>query len=131
MAVSQVEPSIYVGGQWRQASGDHIDVFDPRDGSVIASVPGADTDEVGAALLAAAPLNPVGGPLPRPNGDCSVTLRSRPPTITTAPEQVPPRTTTSSTPRRHLDAPHGPAGLAGRQSTSHFNTIRRTLVRTQ
>jgi lactaldehyde dehydrogenase/glycolaldehyde dehydrogenase len=45
--------SLYLGGGWRPSAGPPVDVFDPADGQVLASVPSATADEVHAALVAA------------------------------------------------------------------------------
>jgi lactaldehyde dehydrogenase / glycolaldehyde dehydrogenase len=48
-----VEDSLYISGAWRQATGKPIDVIDPADERVLASVPSAVGAEVHAALAAA------------------------------------------------------------------------------
>jgi lactaldehyde dehydrogenase/glycolaldehyde dehydrogenase len=45
--------SLYIGGSWREASGPAIDVYDPRDESVLAKIPSATAKEVDEALSAA------------------------------------------------------------------------------
>jgi lactaldehyde dehydrogenase/glycolaldehyde dehydrogenase len=45
--------SLYIGGGWRDGSGPGLDVFDPTDASVIATVPSATDRDVEAALTAA------------------------------------------------------------------------------
>ena len=45
--------SLYAEGVWAQAAGPKIDVFDPTDGSVIASIPSGDAGDVATALGAA------------------------------------------------------------------------------
>ncbi|HUO66373.1 MAG TPA: aldehyde dehydrogenase family protein, partial [Gammaproteobacteria bacterium] len=44
---------LYIEGAWRAASGPEIDVYDPRDESVLATVASATAQEVHAALAAA------------------------------------------------------------------------------
>jgi len=44
---------LYIAGSWRPASGPEIDVYDPRDESVLATVASATPQEVHAALSAA------------------------------------------------------------------------------
>jgi lactaldehyde dehydrogenase/glycolaldehyde dehydrogenase len=53
MTQPAVEDSLYTGGAWRRPTGDPIDVFDPADEHVLASVPSAVPDEVHGALAAA------------------------------------------------------------------------------
>lgn len=53
LAPPAVEDSLYIGGTWRQATGEPIDVIDPADERVLASVPSAGGAEVHAALAAA------------------------------------------------------------------------------
>jgi acyl-CoA reductase-like NAD-dependent aldehyde dehydrogenase len=38
MTIPRVDESLYINGAWRRASGEAIDLFDPTDGHVIASV---------------------------------------------------------------------------------------------
>jgi lactaldehyde dehydrogenase/glycolaldehyde dehydrogenase len=44
---------LYIAGDWRAASGPDIEVYDPRDESVLATVPSATPRDVNAALAAA------------------------------------------------------------------------------
>jgi len=53
MAPPSVGDSLYIGGTWRQATGDPLDVIDPADERVLASVSSAAATEVHAALAAA------------------------------------------------------------------------------
>jgi len=55
MNASQVPNQLYIGGQWRPASGGQlIDVVDPSTETVIATVPDATLDDAAAAVEAAA-----------------------------------------------------------------------------
>ncbi len=50
---SQVETPLYIDGRWRPATGPAIDVIDPTNERVLASIPSSTDDEVDAALEAA------------------------------------------------------------------------------
>jgi lactaldehyde dehydrogenase/glycolaldehyde dehydrogenase len=45
--------TLYIGGTWRRAAGEPVDLFDPADGHVLARVPSATAAEVHEALAAA------------------------------------------------------------------------------
>jgi lactaldehyde dehydrogenase / glycolaldehyde dehydrogenase len=47
------ETSLYINGSWRAATGPAIDVYDPRDESLLAKIPSATAAEVNEALAAA------------------------------------------------------------------------------
>ncbi len=49
----RLEETLYIGGTWRRSAGELIDVFDPADERVLASVPSATGAEVQEALSAA------------------------------------------------------------------------------
>jgi lactaldehyde dehydrogenase/glycolaldehyde dehydrogenase len=53
MSVTQAETPLYIAGSWRPASGPAIDVFDPRNETVLASPASATIAEVHEALVAA------------------------------------------------------------------------------
>jgi succinate-semialdehyde dehydrogenase/glutarate-semialdehyde dehydrogenase len=58
--------SIYAEGHWTEGSGEALDVFDPSDGSVIASIPSATASDVDAVLAAAKQAQPAWRRLPAP-----------------------------------------------------------------
>jgi lactaldehyde dehydrogenase / glycolaldehyde dehydrogenase len=58
--------SIYAAGRWTDGSGDALDVFDPTDGSVIASIASATASEVDRVLAAAKEAQPAWRRLPAP-----------------------------------------------------------------
>jgi lactaldehyde dehydrogenase/glycolaldehyde dehydrogenase len=60
------EASLYVAGEWSTSTGDPIDVFDPTNERVIASVPSAGEADVEAALAAAAGAQPAWAATPAP-----------------------------------------------------------------
>lgn len=53
-----VAEPLYIGGSWRRAAGAHLDVINPADERVLASVPSATAAEVHAALTAAKEAQP-------------------------------------------------------------------------
>jgi lactaldehyde dehydrogenase / glycolaldehyde dehydrogenase len=53
MATPVTEESLFIGGAWRRSAGEPIDVIDPADEHVLASVPSATQAEVEDALEAA------------------------------------------------------------------------------
>jgi malonate-semialdehyde dehydrogenase (acetylating) / methylmalonate-semialdehyde dehydrogenase len=54
MATAQIDALNCVGGEWRRSnSSESVDVFNPATGDVLASVPLATADDVGAAVAAA------------------------------------------------------------------------------
>jgi lactaldehyde dehydrogenase/glycolaldehyde dehydrogenase len=58
--------SIYAAGRWTDGSGDALDVFDPTDGSVIASIASATASDVDGVLAAAKEAQPAWRRLPAP-----------------------------------------------------------------
>jgi lactaldehyde dehydrogenase/glycolaldehyde dehydrogenase len=53
MTIPQTEAPLYIAGAWRHASGDTIEVFDPRNETVLAAPRSATAAEVHSALSAA------------------------------------------------------------------------------
>jgi lactaldehyde dehydrogenase/glycolaldehyde dehydrogenase len=53
MSIEQAEAPLYIAGSWRAASGPAIEVYDPRNESVLAAPASATSAEVHAALAAA------------------------------------------------------------------------------
>ena len=66
MSATPPQGSLYAGGRWTDGSGEALDVFDPSDGSVIASIPGATAQDVDVALAAAKEAQPAWRRLPAP-----------------------------------------------------------------
>jgi len=53
MSIAQAQAPLYVGGSWKKASGAVIEVYDPRNESVLGSPASATAAEVHVALEAA------------------------------------------------------------------------------
>jgi len=60
MAFRDVEQTCYWGADWHRASGPSIEVINPANETVLASVPSATPTEVNAALVAARAAQPRG-----------------------------------------------------------------------
>jgi lactaldehyde dehydrogenase/glycolaldehyde dehydrogenase len=58
MTIPGIDESLFIDGEWRRPTGASIDLFDPTDGGVLASVPSATSGEVHEALLAARRAQP-------------------------------------------------------------------------
>jgi lactaldehyde dehydrogenase / glycolaldehyde dehydrogenase len=68
LSTTTIDRPLYIGGSWHEASSPDIDVVDPTNEDVIASVPSASAADVGAALHAASEAQPAwdaAGPVAR------------------------------------------------------------------